>query len=254
MENVPLAARTPAYARFVEALEEAGYRWTAGILNAALHGSCQCRQRLIFIGIREDAGESPTLPPPTHGGRKHYFNYSQLRTCTVKQEPTALLGITPATFQVRGLLPHTESSLGQLAIPTVGEVLAGLPPVGSKAAVALSHVPWGHTAEQKRKMGRLIEGGQARRSSSYYSQSYGRLHRRGFARTITGAFPNAGSGRNWHPTENRSITLREAARIQGFPDSFRFSAPLSKSALMVGNALDAALANVTLTTIKAALS
>src|SRR5262249_38377368 len=70
MENVPLAGRSPAFGRFARTIEDAGYRWTAGIINAALHGSCQCRQRLIFVAVREDVGRDPVLPHPTHGGRR----------------------------------------------------------------------------------------------------------------------------------------------------------------------------------------
>jgi DNA (cytosine-5)-methyltransferase 1 len=103
-------------------------------------------------------------------------------------------------------------------------------------------------------MAKVAEGGQPKCSRRYYSQSYGRLHRRGLAKTITTAFPNAGSGRFWHPVRNRSLTLREAARIQGFPDSFVFQEPLSKAAFLVGNALDAALANVVFAAIKSFLS
>ena len=84
-----------------------------------------------------------------------------------------------------------------------------MPRIGTAAARKLAHIPWDHSTNQLRQMGRLTEGGQAQRSDWYYAQSYGRLHRKGLARTITGAFPNAGSGRNWHPTQNRSLTLRE---------------------------------------------
>jgi DNA (cytosine-5)-methyltransferase 1 len=103
-------------------------------------------------------------------------------------------------------------------------------------------------------MANVPEGGQLKCASLYYSQSYGRLHRHGLARTITTAFPNAGSGRFWHPIENRTLTLREAARIQGFPDSFRFPGQPAKSAFLVGNALDKALAETTYEIIRDCLS
>ena len=54
MENVPLAAISPEFDRMVRRLELAGYNWTAGIANAALYGSTQTRQRLIFIALRGD--------------------------------------------------------------------------------------------------------------------------------------------------------------------------------------------------------
>ena len=92
--------------------------------------------------------------------------------------------------------------------------------------------------------GQRWEGG-----ADHYSQSYGRLHRQGLARTITCSFPNAGSGRFWHPTENRSLTLREAARIQGIEDGFRFPTQQLHSITIVGNALDSALARAAAKTV-----
>ena len=53
MENVPLAVSARAFTSFTDMIAEAGYKWTAGIVNAALYGSAQCRQRLIFIAIRD---------------------------------------------------------------------------------------------------------------------------------------------------------------------------------------------------------
>lgn len=46
-----------------------------------------------------------------------------------------------------------------------------------------------------------------------------------------------------HPTENRYITPREAARIQGFPDSFEFKGPVTSIQLQVGNAVPVKLAD-----------
>src|SRR6266513_5575209 len=66
MENVPLAAISAEFGRMVRRVEAAGYCWTAGIANAALYGSAQSRQRLIFIAVRGDVGPA-VLPAPTHG-------------------------------------------------------------------------------------------------------------------------------------------------------------------------------------------
>ena len=76
----------------------------------------------------------------------------------------------------------------------------------------------------------------------------------GLARTVTTYFGNAGSGRFWHPTENRALTVREAARVQGFPDSFRFYGDESvRNSRLVGNALDSALAEMQYEAIRQAL-
>ncbi|MBB3060343.1 DNA cytosine methyltransferase [Microbulbifer rhizosphaerae] len=56
-----------------------------------------------------------------------------------------------------------------------------------------------------------------------YKSSYGRLKYDKPAQTLTSGYGSMGQGRYIHPTERRTINSREAARIQGFPDSFSFS-------------------------------
>src|SRR6185436_3928544 len=97
MENVPVAARTRRFELFAKRLTEAGYRWTARILNAPLWGSPQCRQRLIFIAFRDDIGIEPKIPSPTHGASGTYFSYSAQRLTTISESPMEILGEAPAT-------------------------------------------------------------------------------------------------------------------------------------------------------------
>lgn len=253
MENVPLAAGTSQFRRFVLRMERAGYAWTAGIVNAALRGSSQCRQRLVYIAIRGDVGTDPRIPPPTHGGSREYFSYRFGCMKSIESDHVGMLGEAPATRRVRKLLPYQENGLGPRNIPCVGEVLDGLPAIGTSAADRLSHRPWAHTPGQLRRMGSVPEGGRWHGGLDHFSQSYGRLHRQGLARTITTYFPNPGSGRFWHPTENRALTLREAARIQGFPDSFVFLPPFSRAAMLVGNALDRSIATLGYEIVRACL-
>ena len=253
MENVPLAADGPQFRRLVSRMEQAGYVWTAGVLNSALHGSTQTRQRLVYIAIRADVGAEPFLDYPTHGGAGLYYSYSSGRLEAVATNPLAMLGQSPGTARLRSQLSVEGDHVGPHAIPTVSGALAGLPRIGTRNARVLNHFPWAHTPNMLRRMSRVPEGGRWRGGNDHFSQSYGRLHRRGLARTITTFFPNAGSGRFWHPVHNRSLTLREAARIQGFPDSFHFLPPFSEAATLVGNALDASLAEVTYTCLKSCL-
>jgi len=72
-----------------------------------------------------------------------------------------------------------------------------------------------------------------------YVSMYGRLDPYRPAQTITSGFGSMGQGRFVHPTKPRMITAHEAARLQGFPDSFSFSncAHVTKLREMIGNAV-----------------
>ncbi len=94
-------------------------------------------------------------------------------------------------------------------------------------------------------MNRLYELPDAVRPSCHrdkahtYQSVYGRLRWGCPAQTITSGFGSMGQGRYVHPQRQRLITPHEAARIQGFPDFFDFSAAGGVTALrtMIGNAV-----------------
>lgn len=67
--------------------------------------------------------------------------------------------------------------------------------------------------------------------------TYGRLSWDQPAVTITARFDSFTRGRFGHPVEDRSVTLREGARLQGFPDRFHFLGNREEGARMIGNAV-----------------
>ena len=75
------------------------------------------------------------------------------------------------------------------------------------------------------------------RTKSIYSGTWCRLIEDDIASTITTRFDTPSSGRFTHPTQNRCITVREAARIQSFPDSFIFYGTKTSQMKQVGNAV-----------------
>lgn len=66
---------------------------------------------------------------------------------------------------------------------------------------------------------------------------YGRLDWEGQCPTITAGFDSFTRGRYGHPEQNRSLTLREGARLQGFPDKFRFYGNRYDVRVQIGNAV-----------------
>lgn len=64
----------------------------------------------------------------------------------------------------------------------------------------------------------------SQREGTSYTASYGRMHQDRPAPTLTTNYHTPGTGRFVHPTERRTLTAAEAARLQGFRDSYRFVA------------------------------
>ena len=63
---------------------------------------------------------------------------------------------------------------------------------------------------------------ECHRESTSYPSVYSRIRPETPAQTITTGFMTPGRGRYVHPTRRRTLTPREAARLQGFPDTYRF--------------------------------
>jgi DNA (cytosine-5)-methyltransferase 1 len=66
---------------------------------------------------------------------------------------------------------------------------------------------------------------------------YGRLEWDGQCPTLTAGFDSFTRGRYGHPEQNRSLTLREGALLQGFPEQFRFHGTRHDVRLQIGNAV-----------------
>ena len=73
--------------------------------------------------------------------------------------------------------------------------------------------------------------------NSVHSGSYGRLCWNEQASTITTRFDTPAGGRFIHPDEDRTLTPREAARIQSFPDSYVFYGDKRSISRQIGNAV-----------------
>ncbi len=258
MENVPSVADRAELASAVTTLR-GRYRLWQGVLNAASYGVPQSRQRALVIGYRHDTGMSPTCPPPTHAGSRQIWDYRQETFVDPSLDSLdSLLGAAPrigaarrAQYSMRDYYTDRLESL--LPFVTVGEAIGDLEDLHSRGArsayargmaaagqAVTNHEPWQHGRDLVERMRRVKEGCrpplEATNGRRYYSQAYARLHRSGLARTITTNFHNPGSGRFLHYRNHRTLTVREAARLQGFHDDFAFIGHPGWQERLVGNA------------------
>jgi len=133
---------------------------------------------------------------------------------------------------------------------TVSDVLAKLPLPGSKGDVLHDYFP-ARTEKTKTIISMIPKDGGSRTDlpkeywlpchlkGNGYLDVYGRMAWDKVAPTLTGGCTNPSKGRFIHPDQDRSITLREAALLQTFPENYYFSLAGGRdfAALMIGNAL-----------------
>jgi DNA (cytosine-5)-methyltransferase 1 len=204
-------------------LRDAGYTVTAGVLNAADYGVPQRRRRAFFIASR--AGIKLEFPRPTH----------------TPQHVTV--------WDAIGDLPPLKHGEGKHVCEYASEPFSDFQRLMRKGSTAVTnHVARKLSPTQYERLASILPGqGLADlpkhlRPKSGYSGAYGRLTKDMVAPTITRWVFHPGSGRWGHPVDTRILTIREAARIQGFPDNFEFVGTYIQQAGQVGNAVPPLLA------------
>lgn len=100
----------------------------------------------------------------------------------------------------------------------------------------------------RKVLGMLVEKGYVRKIAKTFDLTHtfnGKFRRLKWDQPSFAVDTRFGSPRYFlHPDENRGFTVREAARIQGFPDDYVFSGPISAQYRMIGNAVPPPVAQV----------
>jgi DNA (cytosine-5)-methyltransferase 1 len=215
-------------------LGKLGYQVSTAVLNAADYGVPQRRRRAFFIAGRD--GVSVELPPPTH--------IAPLTGPLLLKLPTHV-----TVWDAIGDLPSLRHGEGEEIVAYPSAVLSDYQKMIRKGAKMLScHVARLLQPMQLKRLSSLKPGEGLKdlpikiRPKSGYSGAYGRLTKDMVAPTITRWVFHPGSGRWGHPIDDRVLTIREAARIQGFPDSFGFVGSYIQRAGQIGNAVPPLLA------------
>ena len=222
-----MGSDSAGFRAFVAALELAGYSVDSRILRAWRFGVPQYRQRLIVVGMRQ--GLSFRWPNPTRSeGRPLRDAISDLPGVEAGSRESELLYEGPnhsfqRTFRAgmpRGARGHVHDHVARAVRPDDLEAFKRMRQ-GSSYSDLPSHL--------------------RRYRSDIFGDKYHRLHWDKPCRTITAHLARDGY---WyiHPEEQRTLTIREAARVQTFPDRIRFAGHPSHAYRQIGEAVPPLLA------------
>jgi DNA (cytosine-5)-methyltransferase 1 len=219
----------------VARLEKLGYTVDAGVVNAAWFGIPQLRRRVFFVASR--TRQDMRLPLATHAANGIQPHLSGL--------------VAPATtvWDAISDLPSMGDGCGtdpcNYAVPPTTHYQRAL---RNGDNTVHDHIARKLTSIQLRRIKHLGPGQGFKhlpddvRPAKGYSGAYSRLIADEPARTITRWVFHPGSGRFIHPYDDRVITIREAARLQSFPDWFVFTGTYIQKSHQVGEAVPPLLA------------
>jgi len=253
IENVPgiiSLGKGTVVEQIYKELEALEYSVEHRILFAGHYGVPQMRFRTIFLATR-NTSSGIEFPRPEYDA-KAKTNFTGAKTLCLSPMPLFDGKLKPST--------------------TVGDALSGLPPItpnkssgmfeysgspqsdyekylrkGSPSITShycnrlapinlerLKHIPQG--GSWRDIPFDLLPNGLKRARRSDHTKRYGRLHPEALCSTIlTKCDPHWGSF--FHPDQDRVLSVREAARIQAFPDKYQFTGTTTQQYEQVGNAV-----------------
>ena len=224
-ENVPglaSAAYMPILNAVKSRLTELGYALSQPIVrDAADFGVPQRRRRCIMFAARSQSAVD------VFAQRNAYSPRRTVRDA-IGDLPSLRSGEADAVDVLHRAREHQ---------PIAIERLQHIPPDGGSRSSLPSRL------ELKCHIGR----------TNSFPDVYGRMAWSLPAPTLTTGCTDITRGRFAHPSQDRAITLREAARLQSFPDSYRFSGNASQIAAQIGNAVPPAMIRAFSPAFRAAL-
>ncbi|MFA9465022.1 MAG: DNA cytosine methyltransferase [Velocimicrobium sp.] len=234
MENVPnlLTAEKGFFKKEIEEMfGKIGYLLNAEILDASDYGVPQSRRRAVIIGKKTNSDKDKVKIPRKNSKRVTiweaisdlaYLNSGEGQEVQeYKYEPQSDYQILMRKNS-NVLKNHVATKHSKLAL----ERLSLIPPETGKEVLPKEHL-----------------------TKSIYSGTWSRMVKSEVSVTITTRFDTPSSGKFTHPYLDRAITVREAARIQSFPDDFEFIGTKGSQMKQVGNAVPPLLAKAIATEI-----
>ncbi|MBZ9918263.1 DNA cytosine methyltransferase [Mesorhizobium sp. B2-4-2] len=225
-ENVPGLA-TPAYRSIVsdvqKSLAEFGYVVTEPMVrDAADFGVPQRRKRCIMFAAKSQAALKAFRECDVTAPRKSVFQ-------AIADLPALMSSESSKTDVLHRARTHLPIALERLI-----------------------HIPM--DGGSRKSLPEHLELVCHKNKAKSFSDVYGRMSWHDVAPTLTTGCTDVTRGRFAHPEQHRAITLREAARLQSFPDSYKFIGGSGQVAAQIGNAVPPDMIKAFVPAFKAALA
>ena len=214
------------FERVKSEFESLGYQLKYKLLDAVDYGVPQHRERVILVGFK---GENKfEYPQPTYGeGLKPYITLEE----AIGDLPSIKSGQTNNTF---------NSSVSNDFLNFV-----------RKSGETMTEHSAPNNGEHLIKIMEALKDGQSKddlpeeiRPKSGYGNTYAKLWWKKPSTTITRNFACPSSSRCIHPRDSRAMSIREGARLQSFPDDYKFYGSDGMKRLEIGNAVPPLLSKV----------
>jgi len=220
VENVPGLQKVPKHKNgpfpaFKNLLAKMGFHLTYGVVAAQDYGAPQLRRRFVLLASKH--GEI-NIPEPTHGKNRDK-PYKTVRDA-IQDLPAIAAG---ETYKNSIVLNHRAAKLSELNMTRIK--------TSDSDGGGRNNWPenlWPECYTRINKNGKAYSG---------HTDCYGRLWWDKPATGLTTRCISYSNGRFGHPEQHRAISVREAARLQGFDDTFEFTGNLNSMARQIGNAV-----------------
>jgi DNA (cytosine-5)-methyltransferase 1 len=237
--------------RLLQAFAKLKYRVDWRILNAASFGVPQKRERFVMIAARDNG--PVRFPKPTHRFDGRVVGYKdRSRFLLADASCPAALSVEDAIGDLPPLARGEQAT--RYDRPARNAYQAARRGVTNQLTL---HKAANHSSKMMeviRHAGPSIASIPRHLITSGFSSCYSRLAADEPATTITVKFQSPASNKCIHPTQHRTLTPREAARIQSFDDGYAFSGSLTEIAAQIGNAVPPLLGRAIASSVSELLS